>query len=194
MKNITMKNIMTHITVPRVVGGLGVAALIALGMATSLPHLGAAQGPNQGLPHAGLMGGGRGPGGRGMGRGPGGPMEMAGINPRDLTDAQREQIKAIRDRHADEMKPVMNRVQNARQALSNAVLSGVGDIRGLALEVGAAEGELAFQNAQIETEVLSVLTPDQKQKIQDRQKQMAARRAEMKQRRQSQGSGSGNAK
>jgi Spy/CpxP family protein refolding chaperone len=121
-------------------------------------------------------------------------MEMAGIDPRDLTDAQREQVKAIRDRHADEMRPVMDHVQKARQALANAVLSGVGDIRGLALEVGAAEGEAAFQNAQIETEVLSVLTPEQKQKIQDRRKEMEARRAEMTQRRQSRGAASGNAK
>jgi periplasmic protein CpxP/Spy len=174
-------------TMTRVIGGLGAAALIAVGMATSWPHLGAAQGP----PPAGRMGG-RGPGGRGMGRG--GPMDMAGIDPRDLTDAQREQVKAIRDRHADEMRPVMDRVQKARQALANAVLSGVGDIRGLALEVGAAEGEAAFQNAQIETEVLGVLTPEQKQKIQDRRKEMEARRAEMTQRRQSRGAASGNAK
>jgi Spy/CpxP family protein refolding chaperone len=184
---------MQNKTITRVVGSVGAVALIALGVATLLPHLGAAQDPNQGA--AGRMGGGRGPGGRGMGRGgPGGPMEMAGIDPRDLTDAQREQIKAIRDRHADDMKPVMDRVQNARQALSNAVLTGVGDIRGLALEVGAAEGELAFQNAQIETEVLGVLTPEQTQKVQNRQKAMAARRAEMQQRRQSPATSPGNAK
>jgi Spy/CpxP family protein refolding chaperone len=196
MKKIAMKDvIMKDKTMTRVLGGLGVAALIALGLATSLPHLGAAQDPNQGPPPAGRLGGGRGPGGRGMGRGgPGGPMEMAGIDPRDLTDAEREQIKAIRDRHAADMKPVLDRVQNARQALSNAVLTGVGDISGLALEVGSAEGELAFQSAQIETEVLTVLTPEQRQKIQDRQKAMAARRAEMEQRRQSRGAASGNAK
>jgi len=167
---------MQNKTIIRMVGSLGAAALIALGMATSFPHLGAAQDPNQGPPPAGRMGG-RGPGGRGMGRGgPGGPMGMAGIDLRDLTDAQRQQIKAIHDRHAQEIRPVMERVQNARRALANAVLTGNGDIRGLAQEVGAAETEAAFQNAQIETEVLSVLTPEQKQKIQDRQTQMAARR------------------
>lgn len=187
---------MQNRTISRIVGGVGATALIVLGMATAWPHLGAAQDPNQGPPPAGRMGGGRGPGGRGMGRGgPGGPMEMmAGIDPRDLTDAEREQIKAIRDRHAGDMTPVIDRVQKARQALSNAVLTGVGDIRGLALEVGAAEGELAFQHAQIETEVVGVLTPEQKQKIQDTQTQMAARRAAMKQQRQSPGTAPGNAK
>jgi Spy/CpxP family protein refolding chaperone len=130
-----------------------------------------------------------GPGGRG---GPGGLG--LGIDPRDLTDAQREQIKAIRDRHAAEIRPSIDRAQKARQALDNAVLTGVGDIRGLALEVGGAEGELAFQQAQIETEVLGVLTPEQKQKMQERRKEMDARRAEMEQRRQSRQNAPGNAK
>jgi Spy/CpxP family protein refolding chaperone len=117
-----------------------------------------------------------------------------GIDPRDLTDAQRAQVKTIRDNHAAEMKPVVDRAQKARKALDDAVLTGVGDIRGLALEVGGAEGELAFQQAQIETEVLGVLTPEQKQKMQDRRKEMDARRAEMAQRRQSRQNAPGNAK
>jgi Spy/CpxP family protein refolding chaperone len=180
---------MQNRTITRMVGVFGASALIALGMATAIPHMRAAQDPAQQGPGAGRMGG-RGPGGPGMGRGgrggPGGPMGF-GVDPRDLTDAQREQIKAIHDRHAEEMKPLMDRVGNARDTLANAVITGIGDIRGLALEVGTAEGELAFQNAQIETEVLGVLTPEQKQKMQDRRKQMEERR-------QSRGRGAGNAK
>lgn len=188
-------------TMTHVIGAFGVAALIGLGMALTVPHMGA-QAPGQ--PPAGRMGG-RGPGGPGgpggpmgpgMGRGrggPGGPMGL-GIDMRDFTDAQREQVKAIRDAHAEDMKPVMERVQKARQALDTAVLTGTGDIRGVALEIGAAEGELAFQQAQIETEVIAVLTPEQKQKMLDRQKQMDARRTEMLQRRQSRGGAPGNAK
>jgi Spy/CpxP family protein refolding chaperone len=187
---------MQNKTMTRVIGGVGAAALIGLGMATSLPRLGAAQTPNQSPSPAGPMGGGRGPGGRGMGRGgPGGPMEtIAGLDPRDLTDAQRAQIKAIRDRHAGDMKPVTDRVLNARQALAKAVLTGA-DLNGPAVEIGAAETELALQSALIETEILGTLTPEQKQKIQDRQNQMAARRAAMELRRQSGGgSGTGNGK
>src|SRR3954467_3505603 len=147
------------------IGAFGAAALVALGMTLTVPHMGA-QGPGQ--PPAGRMG--RGPGGPGgpdgpgMGRGrggrggPGGPGMAMGIDMRDLTDAQREQIKAIRDAHAEAMRPLMERVQNARQALNTAVLTGTGDIRGVALEIGAAESELAFQQAQIETEVMAVLT------------------------------------
>lgn len=179
-------------TITRVVGGFGAAALIALGMAASLPHLAAAQDPSQGPP-PGRMGG-RGPGGPGMGRGgpggPGGPMAF-GLDPRDLTDAQREQIKAIRQRHMEAITPLADRANKAHQALNLAVLAGNGDLRGLSQEIGAAEAELAFATAQIETEVLGVLTPEQKQKIQARQKEMEARRAEMGQRRQSRGAGNG---
>jgi Spy/CpxP family protein refolding chaperone len=114
-----------------------------------------------------------------------------GINPRDLTDSQREQIKAIRDRHIAEIQPLADRADKAHRALNAAVLSGNGDLRGLSQEVGAAETDLVFATAQIETEVLGVLTPEQKQQIQDRQKQMEARRAEMEQRRQSRGAGNG---
>jgi Spy/CpxP family protein refolding chaperone len=181
---------MQNKTITRAIGGLGAAALIALGMATAVPYLGAAQGPGQ--PPAGGMG--RGPGmGRGGRGGPGGPMAFGGIDPRDLTDEQRQQVKAIRDSHAAEMRPLMERAQKAHAALDNAVIAGTGDFRGLALEVGSAEGELAFQQAQIETEVLAVLTPEQKQQMLERRKEMEARRAEMEQHRQSRGNGSGNA-
>ena len=186
---------MQNKTVTRVVGSFGAAALIAVGMATSLPHLGAAQDPNQGPP-AGRMGGRGpgGPGGPGMGRGgpggQGGPMAF-GINPGDLTETQREQIKAIRNRHMEEIRPLADRADKARRALNAAVLSGSGDLRGLSQEIGAAETELAFATAQIETEVLGAMTPEQKQKIQDRQEQMEARRAKMEQRRQARRAESG---
>jgi Spy/CpxP family protein refolding chaperone len=183
---------MRNETIGRIIGGFLGAALIAVGMMAFTPQIGTAQGAGQ-PPLAGRMGGG--PPGRGMGRGgPGGPMGMAGIDPRDLTDAERQQIKAIRERHADDIKATVDRVNSARQALATAVLSGVGDIQGLALEVGAAEGEMAFQSAQIEIEVLGVLTPEQKQKIQDRRKEMESRRAAMVQLRQSRENGAGNGK
>jgi len=179
-------------TVTRSIGAVLGAVVITAGMLAVAPHVGA---QDQNAPRGGRMGGrGFGPGRGGPG-GPMGPMGMmAGIDPRDLTDAQREQVKSIRERHEADLKPVVDRVANARKALANAVLSGNGDVRGLAIEVGAAEGELAYQSANIETEILAILTPEQKQKIQDRQKQMEARRTEMEQRRQSRQSGAGNTK
>ena len=169
-------------TTTRVIGAFGAAALIALGMAITVPHMGAQGGAAQAP--AGRMGRGPGgPGGPGMGRGrggPGGPGRGLGIDMRDLTDAQRDQIKSIRDAHADELRPLIDRVQKAREALNTAVMTGTGDLRGVALEIEAA--------------VIAVLTPEQKQKMLDRQKEMDARRAEMEQRRQSRQGGAGNVK
>jgi Spy/CpxP family protein refolding chaperone len=110
-----------------------------------------------------------------------------GVDPRDLSDAQREQVKAIRDRHAAELKPLIEQSQAARKALHDNVLAGGTNLRGLALDLGKAEGDLAFANAGVELEVLAVLTPEQRQKMQDRQKTMEARRGEMEKQRGSRG-------
>jgi Spy/CpxP family protein refolding chaperone len=107
-----------------------------------------------------------------------GPMAF-GLNPRDLTDAQREQIKAIHDRHAEELKPLVEQTQAARKALQDNVLAGGTNLRALSIDLGTAEGNLAFANAEIQTEILAVLTPEQRQTIDARRKEMEARRAEM---------------
>jgi Spy/CpxP family protein refolding chaperone len=183
---------MTKQTFSRTIGGFAAAALVAVGMAAAVPHIVAAQDPTQGPPPMGRMGGhGRGgPGGFGR---EGGPMAL-GIDPRDLTDAQQQQTRSILNAHKDEMKPLMDRLEKAHDALSNAVLSGGGDLRGLAAEVGAAEGEVALEHAQIESEIFAILSPDQKAKIQQRRQDMDARRQQMQQRRQARGSKGGNAK
>ena len=107
---------------------------------------------------------------------------------RDLTDAQREQVRAIHERHADRIRPLAERAHAAREALNNALLSGnEGNLQALSIEVGNAETELTFAQAQVQSEILKVLTPEQKQKIAERRKQMEARRGEMiKQRQQRQ--------
>ncbi len=173
-------------TLTRVVGGVVGAIVIAVGFLSFTPALSnAAQDPS-GQRRGGPGGPGfpGGPGGRG-GRF-GGPMGF-GVDPRDLSDAQRKQIKAIHDRHAAELKPLIEQSQAARKALQDNVLAGGGNLRGLALDLGKAEGDLAFANAGVELEMLAVLTPEQRQKMQDRQKEMEARRADMEKQRGSRG-------
>jgi Spy/CpxP family protein refolding chaperone len=101
-----------------------------------------------------------------------------GINPRDLTDAQREQVKAIHERHAAEMKPLIEQSQAAHKALHDNVLAGGTNLRALAMELGKAEGDLAFANAQIQGEVLALLTPEQRQKMSEMQQRRQSRGAE----------------
>ena len=166
-------------TLTRIVGGLGASALVAAGLMIATPHTTAAQDK----PH--VQGERRGPGGRGGGR-MGGPMAggLEGVM-RDLTDAQREQVKSIRERHAERIRPAMERVHAARAAVDAAAFSGnTGNLQALSIEVGNAEAELAFAQAQVQAEIFGVLTDEQKQKIAERRKAMEGRRGEMMKRRQ----------
>jgi Spy/CpxP family protein refolding chaperone len=119
-----------------------------------------------------------------MGGPMGGPMGFGEVM-RDLTDAQREQVKAIREKHADEMRPLLERARTAHEAIDNAVMSGnVANLQALSIEVGNAETELTFAQARVQSEIFSVLTAEQKQTIAERRKEMEQRRQEMIKRRQ----------
>ncbi len=165
------------------------AIVVALGLGAMVPFAGLAQDQQPQAQGEQPRRGGRGPGGPG---GPGGRMGGAmggalGFREvmRDLTDAQRGQVKGIHERHAGRIQPLAERARTAREALNNAVLSGnAGNLQALSIEVGNAETELTFAQAQVQSEVFNVLTAEQKQQIAERRKQMEARRAEMTKRRQ----------
>jgi Spy/CpxP family protein refolding chaperone len=169
----------------RIAGGLGAAVLIGFGLVATVPHMTAAQDQTQtrGERDGSPRGGRGGPFGR-DGR-MAGPMGSGLDVMRDLTDAQREQVKAIREKHAERLKPIMERARTAREALDAAAESGnAGNLQALSIEVGNAEAELAFAQAQVQSEIFGVLTAEQKQNIAERRKQMEQRRAEMLKRRQ----------
>ena len=162
---------------------LMLVAIVVMGLAASVPYTNAAQDQRQ--TSGDHVGRGRGPGGP-MGRGGrmGGPMGFGEVM-RDLTDAQREQVKAIREKHAEEMRPLLERARTAREAIDNAVMSGnVANLQALSIEVGNAETELTFAQARVQSEIFSVLTAEQKQTIAARRKEMEQRRQEMMKRRQ----------
>ena len=161
----------------RIAAGVGAAVLVGFGVMATVPHMTAAQdqpqtqGERVGPRERGLGG----PFGRG-GR-MGGPMAGGGLRDvmRDLTDAQREQVKAIHERHAERLRPLLERARTAREALDSAAQSGnTGNLQALSIEVGNAETELAFAQAQVQSEIFGVLTAEQKQKIAERRKEMEA--------------------
>lgn len=169
------------------------AIVVALGLGATVPFVGWAQDQRQG-PAQGqeLRRGGRDGGGPGRPSGPGGRMggPMGGAFAfrevmRDLTAAQREQVKAIHARHADRIRPLAERAMAARDAVNTAVVSGnESNLQALSIEVGNAETELTFAQAQVQSEIYNLLTAQQKQTIAERRKEMEARRAEMMKRRQ----------
>ena len=163
-------------TVTRIVLGAG-AALLAVGVAAgAFVH---AQDQNTNQPSRPFMGRG-GPGGPGRFGGPGGPMGMLPMLGRELnlTDTQKDQIKAIADSHTNDWKALGDRERAARTALNDLVMADTideGAIRQKSAEVAAVDADAAVARAHAHAEVFQILTADQKA-------QLKARQAEMKQR------------
>jgi Spy/CpxP family protein refolding chaperone len=91
-----------------------------------------------------------------------GPM---GLERLGLSDAQREQVRTIVQSHDDELKALNDRAFAAHQALEASVIADVvdeGAIRARSADVAAVEADLAVTRARIRSEVLPVLTPQQR--------------------------------
>ena len=155
------------VTVKRMTLGLGAGLIALTALAGGFVHA-QAQNSNAQQQHFGGRGPG-GPDGSGFG-GPGGPM---GILPRlgrdiDLTDAQRDQIKAIVESHKDEWKGLADRARTAHMALNTAVTAETLDevvIRQKSSEVAAVDADLAVARARAHAEVFKILTAEQKAKL-----------------------------
>ena len=76
------------------------------------------------------------------------------------------------------------RTPRAKRSTTPLLSGNDGNLQALSIEVGNAETELTFAQAQVQSEIFKVLTAEQKQQIAERRKQMEARRGEMMKRRQ----------
>ena len=143
-------------------------ALVAL-LATSVAY---AQEP----PGGGF--GGRG----GRGFGPGGPGLV--LNELNLTDAQREQVREIRGRYREQIQTLSRRLGDLtakqRQAIETVPVNET-LITSATQDMTQAQVEVAIQEARINADIWSVLTPEQQAKA---TKLRAERKAQMEQRRQ----------
>jgi len=153
------------------------AGLIALGVsAGAYVH---AQDQNTNPQPPPFRGRGMGPGG--PGRGPGGPMGMLPmLGPRiGLTDAQKDQIKAIADTHKDDWKALADRSRAAHMAVDAAISADTIDeatIRQKSAEAAAVEADIAVARAHARAEVWQILTADQKAQLKTMQAEMTQRK------------------
>lgn len=88
----------------------------------------------------------------------------------ELTDDQTAQIKTILKAHSEEIQTQIEASAAARRALHDAIVAQPTDeaaIRARALDVGRIHGDGAVLFAKIRTEVDPILTPDQRQKLQN---------------------------
>ena len=149
--------------------------MVAL-LATSVAF---AQGPRGGGPFGGR-------GGRG-GFGPGG----LALNQLNLSDTQREQVREIRERFRAQTQQVAQRLNAAaekqRQAIETLPVNET-LITSATQDMTAAQVDMAIQEARLNSEIWSVLTPEQQAQATklraDRKAQMEQRRQEFQQQRQ----------
>jgi len=85
-----------------------------------------------------------------------------------LTDAQKDQIKAIADAHKDEWKALADRGRAAHMALDDAITADAVNealIRQKSAEASAVDADLAVARAHAHAEVFLILTADQKTQL-----------------------------
>jgi periplasmic protein CpxP/Spy len=107
-----------------------------------------------------------GPGHRGGGFG--GPMMGLYADYLDLTDAQRAQMKDIMTKEKPTIKPLMKQLAQSHQQLRQLESTGTFDeakVRAIATQQAQTMTELTVQKARIKSEMMQVLTPDQKDKM-----------------------------
>jgi Spy/CpxP family protein refolding chaperone len=128
-------------------------------------------------------------GGFGGRRGPGGPgFPLAAVN---LTDAQKEQVRAIRERYREQTRSVAQALDAAaekqRQAIETLPVNET-LITSATQDMTQAQVDLAIQQARLNAEVWAVLTPEQQAQATkaraERQSRMEQRRQQLQQRRQ----------
>ena len=151
--------------------GAVMAAMLATGASSY------AQGPG-----FGRRGGGPGrPGGVG---GPGVALPLRDLN---LTDAQQQQVRDIRERHRDEAQQIGERLRTAMQAQRKAVeATPVNEslIRSTAQELAEVQADAAIAQAHARSEILSILTADQRAQLSKLQADRESRAQQFRQKRQ----------
>ena len=98
----------------------------------------------------------------------GGPMLGYYVHKLDLTDAQQAQVKAIMAKEKPALQPLMLQMAQGHSLLRDLVMSGSFDeakVRELASQQTPVLTELAVQYARIGSEMMQVLTPEQKTKL-----------------------------
>jgi Spy/CpxP family protein refolding chaperone len=148
------------------------AALLAVGLGTAA----LAQGPENRR------------GGRGFGMGGRAGFPLGQL---ELTDAQRQQVRDVMQRHRDEIRAAADKLRDAQRAQRDAVSAmpvNEGLIRSTSQALADAQTELALTQARARSEVWTLLTPEQQAKAKElrteRENRMKERRDRMQQRRQ----------
>ena len=150
------------------------AGLVAL-MSVGAVALFAQGGPGRGAGQAGR-------GGPGFGRGFGAGFALGQL---DLSDAQKQQVRDIMQRHREQSRGTMERLQQAMQAQRaaiNQVPVNEAAVRQASAALAAVEADSAVEEARLHADIFSILTVEQQEKAKQLEAQARARGQERRQR------------
>lgn len=88
-----------------------------------------------------------------------------------LSDQQKAQIKAIHAEHKAEIKSTQEALMEAKKAMMSAILKGdasTDSLKILSNQLGEAASQMALVRANMIQKELQVLTPEQRQNLQDK--------------------------
>lgn len=114
-------------------------------------------------------------------RGGGDHMFARGFSKLDLTDAQKAQMKQIRESQRESLQPLRQELRAKRQEIRTATASGTFDealVRQKLAEIAPLEAKLMAERFRAHQEMLSVLTPDQRTKLDQMREQFKSKRGE----------------
>jgi periplasmic protein CpxP/Spy len=129
--------------------------------------------------------------GRGAGAfGPGGPGSRGfaagfALGQLNLSDAQKQQVRDIMQRHRQQSQPVMDRLQQAMQAQRAAITAvpvNEQAVRQAAAALAAVQADMAVDQARMHADIFSILTVEQQEKAKQLEAQGQARAQERRQR------------
>jgi protein CpxP len=86
----------------------------------------------------------------------------------ELTDAQRAQVKTILDQEHQNIKPLMEQMRQAHEQMHQLATASTFDeakVRALAGQQSQVVTELMVRRAKIESQLVQILTPEQKAKM-----------------------------
>ncbi|MEJ2407164.1 MAG: Spy/CpxP family protein refolding chaperone, partial [Candidatus Thiodiazotropha sp.] len=91
----------------------------------------------------------------------------------DLTDEQRDKVKALFKEQRDAMRDNMDAMQDNRDELRDAMQKGAGEkaIRGLAEKQGDLVTEMIVNRVQVQEKLNAILTKEQRDELQKMQKE-----------------------
>ncbi len=119
---------------------------------------------------------------RGFGPPGGGPMAM--LREANLSDTQREQVKAVLDSERERLAEEHQALAEARRDLQEAVRQDAEEptLRDKAAQIGTLEGDLAVTMAEVHQQVQGILTDEQKQQIEKQRAERQQRRDQWRER------------